>query len=180
MVGSADNARVLARFISDNRLTFVLDPVMVSSSGFELADRPTVAAIMSELIPRSYLVTPNAAEAAALTGQPVDTPAQAEQAAIALHDQMGATNVVVTGGHLKGAGRIVDTLYNGDNIHVFERERIDGSARGTGCAFATAAAIGLARGLELEAALGIAGDLAAEMIAGSQKVGGGRPQFIFR
>src|SRR4051812_25799694 len=70
----------------------VLDPVLAASSGGALLEGPPSA--LDPLVRRAWLVTPNLAEAAALTGRPVTTRADARAAAEALR-QRGARAVLV-------------------------------------------------------------------------------------
>ena len=98
------------------------------------------------------LLTPNAPEAAALTGHEVHSLATAREAALRLH-ALGPKAVLVKGGHLPG-DEVVDLLYDGHHIHELRGARIASThTHGTGCTLASAIAAGLARGAGLEAAV---------------------------
>ena len=129
----------------------VLDPVLAASSGggLYLGDRGALLALAA----RATLVTPNAVEAAALAGRaPVTTAEAAAECGRALV-ALGARAVLVKGGHVDGPVA-VDVLVTPDGTRTFTAERLPGpSVRGTGCALATAIAVGLARGLPLGAAI---------------------------
>jgi hydroxymethylpyrimidine/phosphomethylpyrimidine kinase len=151
MLGSGKVARVVAEFLSRQKLTnVVLDPVLRSSSGADLLDVPGKKVVAEQLLSLATVVTPNVDEASFLTGMPVGNPDQMRAAAAKLHE-MGAESVVVTGGHLDKA---IDLLSfqtkRGVEQEVFTAERQrSNSTHGTGCAFATAMSCHLAldRGL---------------------------------
>lgn len=141
-----------------NLTSVVLDPVMTSSSGRALIDKDGIIELR-ELINVSKVITPNKAEAESLTGLRIGSLSDVKEAALALH-KMGAKNVVITGGHLKGKGKgasatLTDTLYDGRKFYFFEGERItvknkDASVlHGTGCVFSSALASNLALGNSL-------------------------------
>jgi hydroxymethylpyrimidine/phosphomethylpyrimidine kinase len=151
MLGSGKVARAVADFLSGTKAAnVVLDPILRASSGADLLDAPGRKVLAEHLLPLAAVVTPNVAEAAALTGLAVGNPDQMRAAAIKLHE-MGAASVVITGGHLEKA---IDLLSfqsrRGVEQEVFKSERQrSNSTHGTGCAFATAMACHLAldRGL---------------------------------
>jgi hydroxymethylpyrimidine/phosphomethylpyrimidine kinase len=133
----------------------VLDPILKSSSGAELLDAAGTGGLIERLIPLADVVTPNVDEAAALTGIQVKDLDEMKAAAAKLHE-MGASAVVITGGHLEKAIDLLSfTTKRGIEQETFKAERQrSNSTHGTGCAFATAMACHLAldRGLA-EAAL---------------------------
>jgi len=146
----------------------VLDPVLGASSGGALFHSPPEALL--PLVARATLVTPNVPEVAALLGlsagdiRTLDDVARAGRALL----EAGARAVLVKGGHLAdggaatggdGAGGAVDTLVTPSGVRRFAASRLPGpDVRGTGCALATAIAVGLGRGLSLEAAIAGAKD----------------------
>jgi hydroxymethylpyrimidine kinase/phosphomethylpyrimidine kinase len=145
MLGSSEVAGKVAEFLSLSRLpNIVLDPIVVSSSGASLLLGPDGLSIVREkLLPLCTIFTPNLHEAAVLTGLPVTSVPQMEAAAARLHE-MGAPNVVVTGGHLDEP---VEVLSTASGIEHFRADHIESrSTHGTGCAFATALACNLAVG----------------------------------
>ncbi|MGH6946411.1 MAG: bifunctional hydroxymethylpyrimidine kinase/phosphomethylpyrimidine kinase [Kiloniellales bacterium] len=143
-------ADVLDRLPPD--IPIVVDPVMVAQSGDSLLEPTAIAALAQRLLPRASLLTPNAPEAARLTGLLVDDVADMERAAIQLLS-MGPTAVLVKGGHL--SGRLVyDVLASASGIQIFCDSRIDTRHNhGTGCTLASAVATGLAQGLPLTLAI---------------------------
>jgi hydroxymethylpyrimidine/phosphomethylpyrimidine kinase len=132
---------------------YVLDPVMVATSGDLLIESEAVEAIRASLIPLAHLVTPNADEAAVLTGQRVETEEDMRRAAKEI-SAMGARAVLLKGGHVSGAepDTVLDVLYDGE-FTVFRHARIaTTSTHGTGCTLSAAIAAQLAKGATLHAA----------------------------
>lgn len=131
----------------------VVDPVMVATSGETLLRREAQAALRERLLPLATVVTPNLPEAEALTGRPVASIDDMQQAARALHD-LGARWVVVKGGHLDESQDAVDVVYDGGEFAALRSPRLPArNTHGTGCTFSAAIAAGLARGLEPFAAI---------------------------
>ncbi|WP_291014664.1 PfkB family carbohydrate kinase [Hydrogenophaga sp.] len=152
LLGSADNVRVLARFIDQQRergpLALVVDPVLAASTGAALANAELRAAYRDLLLPRATVITPNQGEAVALLGDnsPTDIPAQS-----AALRALGCEAVVITGGDAVAISRhdslSLDWL---DTLHAqgwlsLPREDIPNN-HGTGCTFASALAAALALG----------------------------------
>jgi hydroxymethylpyrimidine/phosphomethylpyrimidine kinase len=137
MLGSA--ARVIAAFLEQNRMkNVVLDPVLKSSSGADLVDGSGLLAIRSQLLPHVDVVTPNVEEATALTGVE-----DRHEAARKLRE-LGARAVVITGGDSRDSS---DLLFASGEFEEFKARKIESrSTHGTGCAFATSIACGLAKG----------------------------------
>ncbi|MEP6619951.1 MAG: bifunctional hydroxymethylpyrimidine kinase/phosphomethylpyrimidine kinase [bacterium] len=159
MLGDADVVRAVAGGIRAHGLApYVLDPVMVASSGDPLLKADAVQAIVGELFPLAALVTPNLDEASLLLGRDVlDVDAMVD-AARDLVGQFGARAALVKGGHLRG-DTLVDVLFDGTVVTRFEHPRIDStSTHGTGCTLSAAIAARLALGSSLvdavEAGLG--------------------------
>jgi len=123
---------------------YVLDPVMVATSGDRLLDRDAEAEIASRLLPRATVVTPNLDEAAILAGFPVDGPAAMVEAGRILIER-GARAALVKGGHL-AQDELVDILVTAAGTHHFRHPRIaTTSTHGTGCTLSAAITAGLAR-----------------------------------
>jgi len=130
----------------------VIDPVMIAKGGASLLADAAIGAVKSLMIPRAALLTPNAPEAAALTGLSVETTDDLRRAGEALL-AMGARAVLMKGGHIDG-DRMIDVLMTPAGETTFEGERIDTRhTHGTGCTLASACATGLAQGLPLEQAV---------------------------
>jgi hydroxymethylpyrimidine/phosphomethylpyrimidine kinase len=151
MVGDAALVPAIVEALAGFAGPVVYDPVLAASSGGSLY-RGELAAL-APLLARAALVTPNRSEAAALAGVAVDDVAGARAAGEALRAG-GARAVLVKGGHLDG-DEACDVLVSEAGAQVLRAPRVAGrDPRGTGCALATAIAVGLARGVGLAAAVG--------------------------
>ena len=169
MVGAAALVPALVRALDGFAGPVVYDPVLAASSGGSLFVGPTAA--LAPLLARSTLVTPNLAEARALTGLPVSDLPGARAAAARLR-ALGARAVLVKGGPLPGAA--ADLLVSGDGEQVYSLPRLPGrDPRGTGCALGSAIAVELARGRSLAEAVGLAKRWLHAQIAAARPVGGG-------
>lgn len=151
----------------------VLDTVLIAKSGDPLLADDAVDVMVEKLFPRALLVTPNLDEAERLAGFTVrDQPAM-ERAARELA-RMGASAVLIKGGHLEGP-ELVDLLLLPDGRTVrMTGQRIDTPhTHGTGCVLSAAVAACLARGMELEAAVRAARKYLMRGIRESFATGGG-------
>ena len=151
MLGNEQVVKSIAGFLSESKLPHVvLDPILKSSSGADLLDAAGTRLMIEKLIPLAEVVTPNLDEASVLAGIEVTNLDEMRTAAARLHS-LGATNVVVTGGHLDKAIDLLSfSTSRGTEQEVFKADRQrSSSTHGTGCAFATALACHLAheRGL---------------------------------
>ena len=153
----------------------VVDPVMISKSGDKLLMDDAVAALKTTLLPMATLITPNLPEASVLLDRPVKTPEDMHQAARDLAD-LGPANVLVKGGHLEG-DQSFDLLYRPDTRQMVELPgtRIDTpNSHGTGCTLSSAIAAGLAKGLDIEAAVSSAKAYITEALAAGAAYATGR------
>lgn len=173
MLATADLARTVARAIREHALQdYVMDPVMVATSGDRLLEVSAESALADDLLPLSAVVTPNLEEASILVGEPVETLESMKAAARALVE-MGAGAALVKGGHL--AGDAVDVLWTGEEEHLFRRERIDTAhTHGTGCTLSAAVAAGLAQGYDVVTAVARATRFVGRAIAAAPGLGHGR------
>ena len=158
MLGTQAIVEIVAEVLTDHRgPPIVLDPVLYSSSGSSLLDPAGIVALRRLIFPLAALLTPNLPEAAYLAQGGHFTPGVAsarttvEGWAHALLAQ-GPQAVLLKGGHATGAA-VADVLVRpGCEALWFSDRRLEGQARGTGCALAAAVAGALARGEDLEQA----------------------------
>ena len=146
----AATVEAVATHLSRTDVPAVYDPALGASGGGSFGDATVHAAIASQLVPVVALVTPNLAEAAALTDSEVSD-VRAMEAAAHRFVALGAGAAFVKGGHL--AGSVADVLVDRLGTVVYEDERLPGSLRGTGCLLAASAAASLARGETLRDAI---------------------------
>lgn len=172
MLGAAEIVETVAERIAHHRLpNYVLDPVMVATSGDRLLQREAEALIARRLAPLALLVTPNLNEAEILVEHEVRTPEQMERAGRELV-ALGARAALIKGGHLANTATIVDVLALDGAVRRFTHARIDTtSTHGTGCTLSAAIVAGLALGRPLERAVSDALDFVHRAIAAAPGLG---------
>jgi hydroxymethylpyrimidine/phosphomethylpyrimidine kinase len=147
MIGGAFAAEQIATRMERLRaeqpgIPIVFDPVMVATSGAQLADDATIAAF-GRLMDVATIVTPNLPELKRLTAE--EDPVSA---ALRLVGEHGCA-VLIKGGHEEGDA-LADALIETDNMTSWQGQRIDTtSTHGTGCTLASAIALFLAEGVGL-------------------------------
>ena len=165
---------VAATFARRRFKKLVVDPVMVASSGARLLKKDAVATLKSRLFPQAALVTPNLAEAEALWQRRIRSLDELHTAARALAEQFDVS-FLVKGGHLPGARRAVDALFDGRRLHEFSAPCIPNiKTHGTGCTFSAAITAHLALGCELVEAVGHAKVFVTSAIRDAIRVGKSR------
>lgn len=172
MVSQVETIKIIAekleQYVPKN---VVLDPVMVSKSGFFLLNPEAEEILIKELIPLATLITPNLPEAEVITGMKISTIEQMKKAAIAIYE-MGAKNVLVKGGHLEDDS--TDILFDGIEFYSFTAARIPTkNTHGTGCTLSSAIASNLAKGNTVYEAVKLAKEYINIAIAHSLSIGKG-------
>jgi hydroxymethylpyrimidine/phosphomethylpyrimidine kinase len=173
MLANAEITALVARKVKEHQLfPLVIDPVMVSTSGHLLLDQSAKKQYIEELIPLATVITPNIAEAEALTETSLDHLDARKKAAQSLH-ALGARSVVIKGGHLEGE-EAIDLFYDGKEFCFLRAPRVNTPhTHGTGCTFSAAIAAHLARGVTLAKAVSQAKRFIAAAIAHSLPLGRG-------
>ncbi|PSP87964.1 bifunctional hydroxymethylpyrimidine kinase/phosphomethylpyrimidine kinase [Halobacteriales archaeon QS_4_69_34] len=169
MLATAGVIETVAGYARELAGPLVVDPVMVAASGDRLLE-PAGEAAYRELIAEATLVTPNADEAAVLTGVEIEDRASAREAGRRLVET-GVDAALVKGGHVPGDAvrdvlvigdrdaaeadaEAADAADGGSGVEVFEHPRVEtGATHGSGCALSSAIAARLADGDTLEAAV---------------------------
>ena len=153
MLATAELVSAVAAELRRHELTsYVMDPVMVATSGDRLLDEDAIELLKTELLPLAHVVTPNMKEAEILAGVPVENVDDMRVAAEGIR-QLGARAVLVKGGHLSG-DEAVDLLVDSNGERTWSRTRIDTRhTHGTGCTLSAAITACLARGDDLEDAV---------------------------
>jgi hydroxymethylpyrimidine/phosphomethylpyrimidine kinase len=173
MLATAELVRAVAAAIDEHGLrNYVLDPVMVATSGDRLLDHDAERTVLDELVPRAALVTPNLDEAAILAGFPVRDPDDMRRAAEVLVSR-GAAAVLLKGGHLEAA-EVTDLLFDGREWHTWRRPKLGTrSGHGTGCTLSAGIAAGLAHGRPLQVAVATALDYVHRAMRAAPGLGSG-------
>lgn len=176
MLGSVENIAAIAEIISDYPdIPLVLDPVLASGRGEELASEDMISALRELLLPQTTLLTPNSLEARRLAldeSDDEDDPGLDECARRLVG--AGAEFVLITGTHEHSA-QVVNSLY-GENglIRADAWERLPGSYHGSGCTLASAIAANLANGLDIAEAVRDAQDYTWQALANGFRPGMGQ------
>ncbi len=150
----------------------IVDPVMIAKGGANLVGVNALSALKEQLLPMTYLLTPNIPEAEALSGIRIVTDADMQAAARLLH-KAGARNVLIKGGH-GGGKESTDLLFDGGTFTRFTSARIDSAnTHGTGCTLSSAIATFLAQGNPLPEAVRKAKGFIIEAIGTARPLGRG-------
>src|SRR3712207_4318498 len=179
MVSSVEAIKVIAKKLKQyNAKNVVLDPVMISKSGFKLLKPEAKEILVKELLPLAKVITPNLPEAEEIIKTftkreqfNIDNEEDMQKACRVIYD-MGCENVLVKGGHLKGDA--VDILFDGIEIKCIEGKRINTkNTHGTGCTLSSAIASNLALGKDVYTSVKLAKEYITEAIEYSINLGHG-------
>jgi len=185
----------VARLVKENNLkNFVVDPVVRSTSGFDLIDDEALKVLIEKLFPISDLITPNIPEAERISKIKIESENDLEKAARTMQN-FGAKNVLIKGGHLfdkdisvnanilDDGGKTIslskkklatDFLWLDKELHIWNDEYIEtASTHGTGCTLSAAIAANLALGKSLTESVETAKKFVTEAIRTSPNIGNG-------
>jgi hydroxymethylpyrimidine/phosphomethylpyrimidine kinase len=151
VLGSVETIAAIAEVVSDYPdIPLVLDPVLASGRGDELASEEMVVALRELLVPQTTIITPNSLEARRLAiddGNDEDDPDLAECARRII--ATGCEYVLVTGTH-ENTPEVINTLYGQEGVlRTDSWQRLAGSFHGSGCTLASAIAATIANGLSI-------------------------------
>jgi len=174
VLGSVENIAAIAEILSDYPdVPLVLDPVLASGRGDELATDEMLHALRELLLPRTTILTPNSTEARRLADGEEDIEPTLPVCAQRLIE-MGCEYVLITGTH-EPTAQVVNTLYGKSGVvRTDQWERLPGSYHGSGCTLAAAIAAMLANGLELSEAVREAQDYTWHTLAKAYRPGMGQ------
>lgn len=149
----------------------VVDPVMISKSGYALLAPEACGTLISELLPLATLVTPNLPEAEVIADMRITGRDEMRQAAVRIIG-LGAQAVMVKGGHLEDSAD--DLLFDGKKETWLPGRRLaTKNTHGTGCTLSSSLAANLAKGMSLEQAAAASKAYVAEAIAHGIELGHG-------
>jgi hydroxymethylpyrimidine/phosphomethylpyrimidine kinase len=172
MVSNTEIIKTIARKLKEYQAqNIVVDPVMISKSGYDLMRSEAKEELIQTLLPVADVVTPNLYEAQVILEREITTVEDMEKAARDIV-ALGPKSALVKGGHLRG--NAVDVLYDGESFTYYDQERIaTTNTHGTGCTYSSAIAAHLARGLSLKEAVQGAKEYITGAILNSFSIGKG-------
>ncbi len=149
----------------------VVDPVMYAKGGAPLMKPESMETFIREMIPLSYVLTPNIPEAEGISGIDINSIEDMKKACGIIFD-MGAENVLIKGGH--SSGDVEDILFDGSEFFSFKSKRIDTkNTHGTGCTLSSAIAANLAKNKNVPEAVSLAKEYVTGAIEHSLEIGKG-------
>ena len=153
VIGSIENITAIAEVVSDYpEVPLVLDPVLASGRGDELATDEMISALRELLIPQTTIITPNSIEARRLVQEDGEEDLDLAECARRLL-ALGCEYVLITGTH-ENTAQVVNTLYGQEGVvRTDSWERLAGSYHGSGCTLASAIAATIANGLNISDAV---------------------------
>lgn len=194
MLPTGEIIEEVARIVEEYKLgNFVVDPVVRSTSGFDLIDDRALRVLIEKLFPLSTVITPNVPEAERIAGMKIENFEDVKKAARVMQSQ-GAKNVLIKGGHISisdfgfriweleekdqklktGNRKAIDFLFIGDDLQTFAADFIETTAtHGTGCTLAAAITANLAHGKTLSEAVETAKRFVTEAIRTAPGLGRG-------
>ncbi|MFA9396724.1 MAG: bifunctional hydroxymethylpyrimidine kinase/phosphomethylpyrimidine kinase [Clostridiaceae bacterium] len=155
----------------------VIDPVMISKSGFSLLKEESKAILIKKLIPLADVLTPNIPEAEAIIEEAYKEKIEIKNLEDMIYaakriKELGAKSVLVKGGHLKD--RAVDVFYNGEEVECYEKQRVKTkNTHGTGCTLSSSIASNLALDNNKPDSIRLAKEYVTEAIEYSLNIGHG-------
>jgi hydroxymethylpyrimidine/phosphomethylpyrimidine kinase len=176
LLGSVETIAAIAEIMADYPdIPLILDPVLASGRGDELATEDMLDAMRDMLVPQTTLITPNSMEARRLAFNESDEEHSLESCASELLEA-GCEYVLITGTH-ENTPKVINTLYHKDGVLRTDAwERLPGSYHGSGCTLASAIAAGIAFGLDVDEAVKEAQEFTWQALANAFRPGMG--QFI--
>ena len=171
MVSQIETIKIIAQKLKQYQAkNIVLDPVMISKSGFDLMQKNAKETLIKELLPLAFVVTPNLPEAEVITGLSIQNLEDMEKAAKIIYD-MGAKNILIKGGHLEHDA--TDILFDGNYFHLKEKRIQTKNTHGTGCTLSSAIAANLAKDKTVQQAVENAKEYITGAIEHSLAIGKG-------
>lgn len=172
MVSSPEIIKAIVESLDKYNTNYlVVDPVMISKSGYSLLKPEAKDNLIKYLIPKAYIITPNTLEAEEITGIKINNVDDMKLVGKKILE-LGPQYVLMKGGHLDGDA--VDVLIGKDTFEIYKSERLDRkNTHGTGCTLSSAITANLALGFNIVQAVSNAKDYITNAIRHSFDIGGG-------
>ena len=173
MVSSAEIVQTIVNTLKKyNPKYLIVDPVMISKSGYSLLKPEAKKSLIEELIPMAYIITPNTPEAEEITGIEINNVDDMREAGRKILEELGPKYVLMKGGHLEGDA--VDVLIGNDTFEIYKQERLDRkNTHGTVCTLSSAITSHLALGYDIVEAVKLSKEYITEAIRHSFDIGKG-------
>jgi hydroxymethylpyrimidine/phosphomethylpyrimidine kinase len=173
MLSSSEIITTVAGALREQKFkNLVVDPVMISKSGYKLLKDDAIKTLIKELLGIALVVTPNLHEAQLLAAMPIGSVEQMERAAKRIREH-GCHNVLIKGGHAD-FNKARDLLFDGQDFYGFEGEFVETkNLHGTGCTYSAAITARLALGESVVDAIGHAKMYISRAIQSSLDIGEG-------
>ncbi len=174
-IGMVSSPEIIVEIVESlkkyNPKYLVVDPVMISKSGYSLLKPEAKKTLIEQLIPMAYIITPNTLEAEEITGMKINTVEDMREVGQKILE-LGPQYVLMKGGHLEGDA--IDVLIGKDTFEVFTQERLDRkNTHGTGCTISSAITAHLALGHDIKEAVALSKVYITEAIRNSFDIGKG-------
>lgn len=172
MIATVEMMEVILETVKKYDIPFVIDPVMIATSGDSLIEGNPIEFLRESLLPAATNITPNIHEAEKITDQNIKDESDVRKAAKIFLDEVGVKSVTIKGGHLDGDA--VDYLFTRDDEVVASAPRIDTKhTHGTGCTFSAVITAELAKGKTMEESFRTAKKYITSAIKNSPGIGKG-------
>lgn len=189
MLPTKEVIREIVDLIAERKLPSpVVDPVVRSTSGYDLIDDEALRALVMRLFPIARIVTPNIPEAERICGFEIKSIEDMQTAAKIIRS-FGAQAALIKGGHAEATGdrkqeegsskkkfkdESIDVLDDDGEVIVLRATRIETtSTHGTGCTLSAAITACLARGMNLQDSVTTAKKFVTEAIRTAPALGKG-------
>ncbi|MFM0621182.1 bifunctional hydroxymethylpyrimidine kinase/phosphomethylpyrimidine kinase [Streptococcus suis] len=173
MLAQVETIELVASYLAKQKCPYVLDPVMVATSGDRLIEEDAIQALKTKLLPLATIITPNLPEAEVLVGRTLKSENDIMNAGRWIRKELGVKNVVIKGGNLAKAASDYVFLEDGE-ISVISAARISTNhTHGTGCTYAAVITAELAKGRTVAQAVETAKRFITEAIQTAPELGHG-------
>ena len=173
MLAQVETIELVASYLAEQKCPYVLDPVMVATSGDRLIEEDAIQALKTKLLPLATIITPNLPEAEVLVGRTLKSENDIMNAGRWIRKELAVKNVVIKGGHLAKVASDYLFLEDGE-VRIISAARIaTNHTHGTGCTYAAVITAELAKGRTVAQAVETAKRFITEAIQTAPELGHG-------
>ncbi len=173
MLAQVETIELVASYLAEQKCPYVLDPVMVATSGDRLIEEDAIQALKTKLLPLATIITPNLPEAEVLVGRTLKSENDIMNAGRWIRKELEVKNVVIKGGHLAKVASDYLFLEDGE-VRIISAARIaTNHTHGTGCTYAAVITAELSKGRTVAQAVETAKRFITEAIQTAPELGHG-------